>query len=421
MVGTRRVATGLAIVEDEVRELIRRRGINPVAEVETVSRLIDEVTADYLDRSVNAALPPLGDLPALARSLRDAVCGFGPLQPYLDDPSVEEIWINEPGRVFIARRGRSELTTTILSADHVAELVERMLRSSGRRIDMSSPFVDAMLPDGSRLHVVIPQITREHMAVNIRKFVLTVNSLDALVGLGSVTEPAARFLEASVIAGLNILVAGGTQAGKTTMLNALCAAVPARERVVTVEEVFELQVRRPDVVGLQTRQANLEGSGEITLRRLVKEALRMRPSRLIVGEVRHEECLDLLIALNSGLPGMCTVHANSAREALIKMCTLPLLAGENVSAAFVVPTVAASIDLVVHLGLAADGRRSVREIVAVTGRVEGDTIETEDIFVPSDGRLVRAQGFPPHGERYARAGIDLAATLERPGSGVGER
>jgi pilus assembly protein CpaF len=406
------VATGLAIVEDEVRELIRRRGINPVAEVETVSRLIDEVTADYLDRSVNAALPPLGDLPALARSLRDAVCGFGPLQPYLDDPSVEEIWINEPGRVFIARRGRSELTTTILSADHVAELVERMLRSSGRRIDMSSPFVDAMLPDGSRLHVVIPQITREHMAVNIRKFVLTVNSLDALVGLGSVTEPAARFLEASVIAGLNILVAGGTQAGKTTMLNALCAAVPARERVVTVEEVFELQVRRPDVVGLQTRQANLEGSGEITLRRLVKEALRMRPSRLIVGEVRHEECLDLLIALNSGLPGMCTVHANSAREALIKMCTLPLLAGENVSAAFVVPTVAASIDLVVHLGLAADGRRSVRE---------GDTIETEDIFVPSDGRLVRAQGFPPHGERYARAGIDLAATLERPGSGVGER
>jgi pilus assembly protein CpaF len=174
-------------------------------------------------------------------------------------------------------------------------------------------------------------------------------------------------------------------------------------------------------VGLQTRQANLEGSGEITLRRLVKEALRMRPSRLIVGEVRHEECLDLLIALNSGLPGMCTVHANSAREALIKMCTLPLLAGENVSAAFVVPTVAASIDLVVHLGLAADGRRSVREIVGVTGRVEGDTIETEDIFVPDDGRLVRAQGFPPHGERYARAGIDLAATLEYSGSGVGER
>ena len=252
---------------------------------------------------------------------------------------------------------------------------------------MNSPFVDAMLPDGSRLHVVIPQITLEHVAVNIRKFVLSVNSLDALVELGSLTDQAAHFLEASVIAGLNILVAGGTQAGKTTMLNALCASVPAYERVITVEEVFELQVRLPDVVGLQTRQANLEGTGEITLRRLVKEALRMRPSRLIVGEVRHEECLDLLIALNSGLPGMCTVHANSAREALIKMCTLPLLAGENVSAAFVVPTVAASIDLVVHLGIGADGRRSVREIVGVTGRVEGETIETSDIFTTAGGRL----------------------------------
>ena len=226
-----------------------------------------------------------------------------------------------------------------------------MLRSSGRRIDLSTPFVDAMLPDGSRLHVVIPQITREHMAVNIRKFVLSVNSLDALVQPRLADRAGRALPRGRVVAGLNILVAGGTQAGKTTMLNALCAAIPARERVITVEEVFELQVRLPDVVGMQTRQANLEGTGEIALRRLVKEALRMRPSRLIVGEVRHEECLDLLIALNSGLPGMCTVHANSAREALVKMCTLPLLAGENVSAAFVVPTVAASIDLVVHLGL----------------------------------------------------------------------
>jgi pilus assembly protein CpaF len=308
------MATGPAIVEGEVRELIRQRGINPMAEVETVNRLIDEVTADYRDRSVNAALPPLGDLPALTRSLRDAVCGFGPLQPFLDDPTVEEIWINEPGRVFVARRGRSELTTTILSADHVAELVERMLRPSGRRIDLSTPFVDAMLPDGSRLHVVIPQITREHMAVNIRKFVLSVNSLDELVNLGALTESAAHFLEASVVAGLNVLVAGGTQAGKTTMLNALCAAIPARERIVTVEEVFELQVRLPDVVGMQTRQANLEGNGEIPLRRLVKEALRMRPSRLIVGEVRHEECLDLLIALNSGLPGIVKAQCRSDDE-----------------------------------------------------------------------------------------------------------
>src|SRR5947209_16059697 len=188
-----------------------------------------------------------------------------------------------------------------------------------------------MLPDGSRLHVVIPDITRQHWAVNIRKFVLTAHSLDELVGLGTVTAQAARFLEAAVASGLNVIVAGGTQAGKTTLLNCLAAAVPARERVITCEEVFELRIPLPDVVSMQTRQSNLEGKGEVRLRRLVKEALRMRPDRLLVGEVRQEECLDLLIALNSGLPGMCTIHANSAREAVTKMCTLPLLAGENVS------------------------------------------------------------------------------------------
>ena len=407
---------GAALVEGEVRELVRRRCIDPSREPATVARLVDEVIDDYLDRAVSSALPTLGDTVALNRLVVDAVAGFGPLQPYLDDPSIEEIWINEPGRVFVARRGRSELTTLILTADQVAELVERMLRSSGRRIDLSTPFVDAMLPDGSRLHVVIPQITRSHMAVNIRKFILGVNTLDELVALGSLTDQAARFLEASIAAGLNVLVAGGTQAGKTTLLNALCAAIPARERVITVEEVFELQVALPDVVAMQTRQANLEGTGEIPMRRLVKEALRMRPSRLIVGEVRHEECLDLLIALNSGLPRMCTLHANSAREALVKMCTLPLLAGENVSAAFVVPTVAASLDLVLHLGLDASGHRRVREIVAVTGRVEGDVIETSDLFTAKHGRLERADGYPPHPERYAQVDIDLAALLAPRGS-----
>jgi pilus assembly protein CpaF len=207
------------------------------------------------------------------------------------------------------------------------------------------------------------------------------------------------------------LVAGGTQAGKTTMLNALCAAIPARDRVVTVEEVFELHVPLPDVVGMQTRQASLEGTGEIPLRRLVKEALRMRPSRIVVGEVRQEECLDLLIALNSGLPGMCTLHANSAREALVKMCTLPLLAGENVSAAFVVPTVASAVDIVVHLGLEPSGARRVREILGVPGRIEGDVIETSDIFALKHGRLERADGYPPRPERFETAGIDVAALL----------
>ena len=411
-----------AVIEAEVRELVRRRGIDPTVEPAVVARLVEEVVAEYRDRAITtSSLPPLGDVAATSRAVLDAVAGFGPLQPLLDDPTIEEVWINEPGRVFVARHGRSELTTVLLSEEQVAELVERMLRPTGRRIDLSTPFVDAMLPDGSRLHVVIPSVTRRHMAVNIRKFAVGLRSLEDLVAAGSLPERVARFLEASVVAGLNLMIAGGTQAGKTTLLNALCGVIPARERVVTVEEVFELAVRLPDVVAMQTRQPNLEGAGEIPLRRLVKEALRMRPSRLVVGEVRQAECLDLLIALNSGLPGMCTLHANSAREALVKMCTLPLLAGENVSAGFVVPTVATSVDLVVHLGMDASGARRVREVVGVTGRVEGDVIETSDIFTTRGGRLERAEGFPPHADRFEAAGIDLMAALGQRLHAAGER
>lgn len=191
----------------------------------------------------------------------------------------------------------------------------------------------------------------------------------------------------------------------------MAAAIPARERVVTCEEVFELRIPLRDVAAMQCRQPSLEGTGQIPLRRLVTEALRMRPSRIIVGEVRQAESLDLLIALNSGLPGMCTIHANSAREAVTKMCTLPLLAGENVGSRFVVPTVAGSVDLVVHAALEHDGSRRVREIVAVPGRVEGDVVETADLFVRRGGALRRADGFPPHEERFARAGFDLARLL----------
>ncbi|WP_374220893.1 CpaF family protein [Nocardioides sp. SYSU D00038] len=299
----------------------------------------------------------------------------------------------------------------MLTTAQVAELVERMLKSSGRRLDLSTPFVDAMLPEGHRLHVVLEGISRGFSAVNIRKFVLRAARLPDLVELGSISQRAAAFLDASVRAGLNILVAGGTQAGKTTMLNCLAAAIPGGERVVSAEEVFELRFPHPDWVPLQTRQAGLEGTGGIRLRDLVKESLRMRPSRLIVGEVRSEECLDLLLALNAGLPGMCTIHANSAREALVKVCTLPLLAGENISARFVVPTVAASVDLVLHLGLDEHGVRRVNEIVAVPGRVENDVIETEPIFVRHGGELRRTGGLPPRLEQYERLGIDVHGIL----------
>lgn len=407
-------ATALQLLEEDVRELVRRRRLDPTRDDLAVRDLVREVLDDYDDRALVSGLGPLADRDEAQRLLVESVAGFGPLQPYLDAPDVEEIWINEPSRVFVARHGRPELTPTLLSEQQVYDLVERMLRSSGRRVDLSSPFVDASLPDGSRLHVVIPDITRRHWAVNIRKFVVAADQLGDLVRMGSLTTAAADFLEAAVVAGLNILVAGGTQAGKTTMLNCLAASIPAHERVVTCEEVFELKINLRDVASMQCRQPSLEGTGEVPLRRLVKEALRMRPGRILVGEVRQEESLDLLIALNSGLPGMCTLHANSAREAVTKMCTLPLLAGSNVSSSFVVPTVASSVDVVVHLGLDADGTRRVREIVALPGRVEGDVVEIADLFVrDAAGDLVRADGYPPHPERFARAGIDLGRLLGR--------
>jgi pilus assembly protein CpaF len=401
----------VAIVSDEVREIIRRSGIDPGRDASGVRRLVEDAVAGYDERTLTRALPPLGDADGAVKQVLDAVVGFGPLQQFLDDPGVEEIWINEPGKVFVARSGSSELTTTILTSEDVRDLVERMLKSSGRRVDLSSPFVDATLSDGSRLHVVIPDITRAHMAENIRKFVVRAGGLAELVELGTLTRQAADFLEASVSVGLNVLVSGGTQAGKTTLLNCLIAAVPPRERLITCEEVFELQPSLRDTVAMQCRQPSLEGTGEVPLRRLVKEALRMRPNRLVVGEVRQDECLDLLIALNSGIPGMCSVHANTAREAVTKMCTLPLLAGENVSSRFVVPTVAASIDLVVHLGLDADGTRRVREIVAVPGRAENEVVEIADVFTQQGEQLVRADGYPPHEERFRRRGIDLASLL----------
>ncbi len=395
----------------DLRALVRAEGVDPQRDSALVRRLAVAVVTAHDQRSLSGAVRPVEDHDAVVEELVARVAGFGALQRYLDDPAVEEVWINDPSRVFVARGGRHELTSTILTAAQVHELVERMLKSSGRRVDLSQPFVDAMLPQGHRLHVVLEGISRGFSAVNIRKFVVRAARLTDLVALGSLTEQAATFLDASVRAGLNVVVAGSTQAGKTTMLNCLAASIPGRDRVVSVEEVFELRFTHPDWVAMQTRQRGLEGTGEIALRDLVRESLRMRPSRIVVGEVRAAECLDLLLALNAGLPGMASLHANSAREALVKMCTLPLLAGENISSRFVVPTVASSVDLVVHLALDPDGVRRTEEIVAVPGRVENDVIETEPVFVREQGRLRRAAGMPPHLDRFERVGLDVHALL----------
>lgn len=336
----------------------------------------------------------------------------GLLAPLFADPSVEEIWINAPDRIFIARSGRSELTTVVMSDAEIRDVVEHLLSGTGRRLDLSTPFVDATLPDGSRLHAVIPDIVQRHWSINVRKFIAKAVTVHDLADQGVLTKQAAAFLHASVVSGLNIVIAGGTGAGKTTMLGCLLASVPSHERIVTCEEVLELRLRHPDWVAMQTRPPSLEGTGEVPLRRLVKESLRMRPDRLVIGEVRQAEALDMLIALNSGQPGMATLHANSAREALTKLCTLPLLAGENVSSSFVMPTVAGAIDLIVYLRTTPSGQRRVHEITALTGDVVQEQVQSVPLFEHVHGRLVRADGQPKHADRFAAHGFKVASLLK---------
>lgn len=359
------------IVAERVRERLRAERSDPSRDPEFAAQVARAEVRRHNDFALARGLAPVDDETACVRDVLAAVVGFGPLQAYLDDPTVEELWINAPDRIFVARGGVAEQTPLVLTDTAVRDLVERMLQSTGRRVDLSQPFVDASLPDGSRLHVVIPDITRRHWAVNIRKFLPAYRDLGRLVAAGSLAPDAARLLQDAMAAGSSILVSGATHAGKTTLLGALIGACPPEHRIVTVEETFELAAAAPDLVALQGRQPSLEGTGEVTLRRLVKEALRMRPDRLVVGEVRDAEALDLLLALNTGVPGAATIHANSAREALAKLAALPLLAGRNIDAAFVLPAVASSVALVAHCERSASGARRVVEIVAPTGVADG--------------------------------------------------
>ena len=404
------MSQAVAMITDRVRDRVRRDGAD-LGDEGVAERYIRDEVQRYSERALGGSLPLLADETHAASQVLATLTGFGALQPYFDDPTVEEIWINGPDRVFIARDGVPELTSLELTDREVRDLVERMLQTSGRRVDLSSPFVDSSLPDGSRLHVVIPDITARHWAVNIRKFTKRIRNLQQLVQLGSLTQQSAEFLRMCVLSGQNILVSGATQSGKTTMLNALLSSTRAVERIVTVEETFELDLSARDTVSMQCRQPSLEGTGEVGLRRLIKEALRMRPDRLIVGEVREAEALDLLIALNSGLPGMCSIHANSARDALAKLCTLPLLAGRNIDSDFVVPTVASSIDIVVHCELERDGKRRVAEIIAPSGQATGSMIEASSIFALKRGGLEPTGGYPSKTAKFRRSGLDPATVL----------
>ena len=401
----------VGLITGRVRDRVRGEGLDLGAGGARADGIVREEVRRYSEQALGGSVPLLADEERVAEQVVARLVGFGVLQPYLDDPEVEELWLNAPDRIFVARDGVSERVPVSLTETEVRDLVERMLQSTGRRVDLSSPFVDASLPDGSRLHVAIPDITRRHWAVNIRRFRRGMRDLRELVRLRSLSTQAAEFLHLCVRTGQNILVSGATQSGKTTLLGALLASARSEERIVTVEETFELSLEASDWVALQCRQPSLEGTGEVTLRRLIKEALRMRPDRLVVGEVREAEALDLLIALNSGLPGMCSLHANSAAEALRKLGTLPLLAGRNIDAAFVVPTVAGSIDIVVHAELERGGRRRVREIAAVSGEVGADGPRVVSLFEMEGGEL-RATGLlPPRAAKFARGGVEPAVIL----------
>ncbi|KAA9134832.1 CpaF family protein [Microbacterium caowuchunii] len=378
-----RTATGSppqSAVAERVRERLRADGIDPTRDRSSGERLARAEVRRHNDAALARGLATIDDEDACVSEVLATVAGYGPLQPFLDDPTVEEVWLNAPDKVFIARGGRAERVPIVLTESTVHDLVERMLHATGRRVDLSQPFVDASLPDGSRLHVVIGGITRRHWAVNIRKFLPTYRRLAQLVGAGMLPAPVAQRLGEAMRAGRSILVSGATHAGKTTMLAALIAECAPHQRVITVEETFELAVDAHDIVGLQGRQPSLEGTGEVPLRRLVKEALRMRPDRLVVGEVRDAEALDLLLALNTGVPGAATIHANSARDALVKLAALPLLAGRNIDRGFVVPAIAASVHLVVHCAQDASGKRHVVEVAETTGRVVDDAVEARTVY-----------------------------------------
>lgn len=347
--------TLIQTVADKARQLL-------VADVHATSA---DAVAGVIDRLVLQDGLMIPDEKHLAAEVLGKLDGFGVIDHLLADPDIEEIWINQPNEIFTATSTGISRAVTDLPEDELRTLVHKMLRNSGRHIDASTPFVDASLPDGSRLHVVIPDVTPKHWSINIRKFPAKILSLKDLVANGTISELQKSFLANAVAEGQNILISGATNSGKTTLLCALLNELGKDTRLVSCEDTYEIRSDLADWVAMQTRQPNLEGRGEVPLRRLVREALRMRPGYLAIGEVREAESLDLLIGMNSGIPAICTLHAKSTSAALAKICTLPLLAGPNISAEFVKFTVAQSVDLVVQCSANNQGVRSVSQIAKV--------------------------------------------------------
>jgi pilus assembly protein CpaF len=346
----------------------------------------------------------------LLETVSAEVLSFGPIEPLLQDPEVSEIMVNGPNQVWVERHGRLSQTDIRFEDDgHVRRIIDRIIAPLGRRCDESSPMVDARLPDGSRVNAIIPPLSLVGPVVTIRKFSHDLMTITDLIHLGTLTREVGDFLAACVTGRLNLIISGGTGSGKTTMLNILSAYVPSSERIITIEDAAELQLRQEHVITLEKRPPGLEGRGEVTIRDLVINALRMRPDRLIIGEVRGPEALDMLQAMNTGHDGsMTTLHSNSPRDTLARMETTVLMAGFDLPHRAIREQIASAVDLIVHLERMPDGRRQIVKVTEVQG-LELETIVMQDVFTlqPSDShsRLVPTGMRPKLLEKLERNGV----------------
>jgi len=349
------------------------------------------------------------------------ILGFGPLEPLLKDDSITEIMVNGPKKVYIERNGKIERTNVVFEdEEHLMRIIERIVAPLGRRVDESMPYVDARLPDGSRVNIVIPPISLIGPVVTIRKFYRTPLTVDDLIRLGSATPEVMEFLKACVQAKINIVVSGGTGSGKTTLLNILSGFIPEGERIITIENAAELQLRQEHVVTLETRPPNIEGKGEITMRDLVINALRMRPDRIIVGECRGGEAFDMLQAMNTGHEGsMTTIHANSPRDALARLENMVLMAGTDLPHRAIREQIAMAIDLIVQTARMRDGSRKIISLTEIQG-LEGEVITTTELFKFEQygmeggkivGRLIPTGIRPRFMDRLEAAGIRLPPSI----------